>query len=95
MNFNEVFLLCTFFVITIAEYKSYYDYKVYKAELKTESDVEVLKLMNEIGWDFWTDQIAVGGEVRVMVAPEKQKEFEDILALARISNQIIIQDVQV
>lgn len=94
MNFKEVFLAFAIITTVHAEYKSYRNYKVYKTVPESEKEVELFKELSRTGWHFWSDTISVDGDVRVMVAPERQKEYENVLAKAGISCHVIIQDVQ-
>lgn len=94
MNFKEVFLTFVLIATVYAEYKSYRNYKVYKTVPVTEKEVELFTQLRRSGWYFWSDKISVGGDVRVMVAPERQKEFEDKLSSAGVSSHVVIQDVQ-
>lgn len=93
MNYKELFLIVALLATVYAEYKSYKNYKVYKTVPESKDGVEVLKELRRNGWFFWND-ISVNSDVKVMVAPERQKEFEDKLSAAGLSSQVIIEDVQ-
>ncbi|KOB74019.1 Zinc carboxypeptidase A 1, partial [Operophtera brumata] len=86
---KEVSLAALIATTVHAEYKSYRKYKVYKTVPETEKEVELFIQLRRSGWYFWSDKISVGGDVRVMVAPEKQKEFEDKLSSSSVHSNVL------
>ncbi|XP_037963440.2 zinc carboxypeptidase [Plutella xylostella] len=55
---------------------SYENFKVYNVVPKTEDDVNYLTgLHDKEGYDFWTEHIKAGSNVRIMVYPQIEEEF--------------------
>lgn len=95
MKLREI-LLCFAIVAAVnAEYQKFINHKVYQIVPKSDKDVEVLNAMQEEGrWDFWSDVVAIGSDVRIRVEPDMQKEFEEYLNKVGVHNNVIIEDVQ-
>lgn len=95
MKLKQIVICFALVVLANAEYKQYRNHKVYKIVPQSEKDVEVLSAMQEDGkWYFWTDIIKVDGDVRIMVAPENQKELEEYFDRVGVNSEVVIEDVQ-
>nr|UPI76680.1 M14 metal carboxypeptidase 3 [Antheraea yamamai] len=89
------FILYFIFTITKSEYVSYRKYKVYKVIPETEKNVQILvDLQKNNHFTFWSDTIEIGSNVRIMITPEEQKEFEDYMNNVGMNFSIAINDVQ-
>ncbi|KAI5642821.1 zinc carboxypeptidase domain-containing protein [Phthorimaea operculella] len=79
----------------IYKYQNFKGYKVYKVVPKTEKDVKVLKdIETERAYQFWTEVIRKGQDVRIMVAPENQLDLEARLKAIDGEVKVAITDVQ-
>lgn len=95
MFYRILFLFTIAFVFTNAEYVTYKDFKVYNVIPTNEKEVKLLRDLNQNGhYMFWTDRIQENFEVKIMVKPEKQKEFEDYLTSEGVDMKMVIDDVQ-
>lgn len=93
--FCRILVLLIAFVFTNAEYVSYKDFKVYNVIPTNEKEVKILMDLNLNGhYSFWTDRIQEYHEVKIMVKPEKQKEFEDHLTSEGVNIKMVVDDVQ-
>ncbi|KAJ2953493.1 hypothetical protein O0L34_g1091 [Tuta absoluta] len=69
--------------------------EVYKVVPKTEKDVKVLKdIKTHSAFQFWTETIRKGQDVRIMVAPENLVDFEARLKAVEGEVKVAITDVQ-
>lgn len=95
MYLKTVFLLATIALIK-SEYVDYRNYKVYKITPENESEVNILaELEREQKYLFWNEQdIKVGREVNIQIAPEKQGEFEKFFFDANIKATKVVDNVQ-
>lgn len=78
---------------------SYRGYKVYKIFPKDDSAVKALveldNAANELArYQFWHGATKVGQQAELMVAPELQEQFEDILSQINADVEIMMNDVQ-
>ncbi|GBP80206.1 Zinc carboxypeptidase A 1 [Eumeta japonica] len=90
----EILLLLIAVSATTAQ-KSFKNYKVYNVVPETEEHVlSLVGLQDSKGIDFWTDLVDVGQVVRIMVAPEEQDSFLDLMHKWKISSEMTIEDVQ-
>lgn len=95
MILKEIFLLIVVTTAINAEYVSYKNYKVYKIVPGSDYEVQILTdLRKQNQYDFWSDIVAIGSDVRIMVAPGKQAEFENYFKSAEIPTRVVIEDVQ-
>lgn len=95
MFYRILFSLTIAFVFTNAEYVSYREFKVYNIIPTNEKEVKLLRDLDKNGhYMFWTDRIQEQFEVKIMVKPEKQKEFEDHLTSQGVNIKMVIDDVQ-
>ncbi|XP_075983179.1 uncharacterized protein LOC142981269 [Anticarsia gemmatalis] len=95
MGFKEIFIFLVLVAAINAEYISYDKYKVYKVVPETEDEVKILiDLKNYNNYTFWSEGVRVDGDVRIMVAPEKQTAFEKYFKDVGITTKVLIQDVQ-
>lgn len=95
MSYRILLLLTIAFVFTNGDYVSYKDYKVYNVVPTNKGDVKLLMELKENGhFSFWTDRIQENYEVKIMVKPEKQKEFEDHLTSAGLNIEVAVDNVQ-
>ncbi|PZC75271.1 hypothetical protein B5X24_HaOG206503 [Helicoverpa armigera] len=98
MNFKEIFLVLAISVaitITNAEYVSYDQYKVYKIVPSSDTEVQILlDVQKSNQYLFWSDIVAKNSDVRIMVAPAKQVEFEKYFESVNIPMRVVIEDVQ-
>ncbi|XP_049878169.1 zinc carboxypeptidase-like [Pectinophora gossypiella] len=91
----KLLILAVALCIVNAEYKSYEGYKVFKIVPEAEKDVKILKGLEKVTeYQFWTDVIQIGEDVRIMVSPEKLSKFEEYLTAQGIKASIAIEDVQ-
>ncbi|KAJ0173495.1 hypothetical protein K1T71_010644 [Dendrolimus kikuchii] len=94
MNYKQIFLLIPLISIS-AEYVSYENHKVYKIIPSSDKEVQILvDLQKQNEYFFWSDIIDISSDVRVMVAPGRQEEFEDYLFSVGITPKIVIEDVK-
>lgn len=76
-------------------YVSYENYKVYKVIPETENQVQILTdLRKEPYYNFWTDVIKIGEDVRIMVSPSKNEELAKYLRNVEMEPVIAISNVQ-
>lgn len=92
---KKVKLLVVLIAIVCVNAVSYKDYKVYDVVPKTKEDVSILKkLLEENKYIFWNYAVKVENVVKIMVAPEKQDDFEKYMNSAGIDAKLVIEDVQ-
>lgn len=92
---TKVKLLVVLIAIVSVNAVSYKDYKVYDVVPKTKEDVNILKkLLDENKYIFWNYAVKVENVVKIMVAPEKQDDFEKYMSSALIDAKLVIEDVQ-
>uniref|UniRef100_A0A2A4J379 Zinc carboxypeptidase A 1 n=1 Tax=Heliothis virescens TaxID=7102 RepID=A0A2A4J379_HELVI len=98
MNFKEMFLVLAIslaITVTNAEYVSYDQYKVYKIVPSSDAEVQILlDVQKSNQYYFWSDVVALNSDVRIMVDPAKQVEFEKYFESVKIPARVVIQDVQ-
>lgn len=93
--FYRILFLLVVFVLTNAEYVSYKAFKVYNVIPINEKEVKLLTDLSQNGhYSFWTDRIQENYEVKIMVKPEKQWEFEYLLKSEGVYINMVIDDVQ-
>ncbi|KAJ8723715.1 hypothetical protein PYW07_007695 [Mythimna separata] len=95
MILKEIFFVITVATAISAEYVSYKNYKVYKIVPSTDYEVQILTdLRKENQYDFWSDIVAINSDVRIMVAPGKQAEFENYFKSVEIPAKVVVENVQ-
>ncbi|KOB52204.1 Zinc carboxypeptidase A 1, partial [Operophtera brumata] len=94
MNVKHIFIFLFAIAVTSAV-KNYDGYKVYKVEIKTNDELNVLKQVQSrnIG-EFWEDQFDVSHVVKIMVAPARQVQFLEVLKSADVEVTEVIRDLQ-
>lgn len=95
MVFKVLILISIATLATAAFKKNYEGYKVYDVVPKSEDEVNLLEEVQSsaIG-EFWEDQFDVNHVVKIMVAPEKQKDFLYVLSTANIEVKEVIGNLQ-
>lgn len=94
MKLFSVILIGIILVVS-SEKINYENYKVFKITPNSEEQVQLLTDMRKDGfYEFWTDVINVGGDVRVMVGPKYVSEFIQYTASVGLSIVEAISDVQ-
>ncbi|CAH2094782.1 unnamed protein product [Euphydryas editha] len=92
---TKIKLLLVSIAIVCVNAISYQNYKVYNVVPKTKEDVTILKkLLDENKYFFWDYAIKVNYDVKIMVAPEKQDDFEKYAESVGINAKLVIEDVQ-
>ena len=92
---KELILIIAVATAINAEYVSYRNYKVYKIVPSSDTEVQILMdLQKQNLYDFWSDVVTVQSDVRILVAPEKQADFEKYLKSVNIPAKVIMEDVQ-
>ncbi|XP_049878168.1 zinc carboxypeptidase-like [Pectinophora gossypiella] len=95
MNIKHIFLIFTIIAATNAVKKSYEGYKVYKVIPKTEDDVKILNIVQELGiGEFWDDNVSVKSDAKIMVSRDLQNEFLTQMEQAQIEVTEVISDLQ-
>lgn len=95
MKFKEIFFILAVVTAINAEYVSYENYKVYKVVPGTDNEVQILlDLQKNVDYVFWSDIIAKNSDVRIMVAPKNQEEFENYFKNVGIPTKVAIDNVQ-
>lgn len=92
MNFKIALALIGF--LSVANAKSYENYKVYSVVPKSEEHVQMLNDLRKSGYDFWTDVFTVGNDVRIMVEPTKDNEFVDYAKTVGFDAVLRVPNVQ-
>lgn len=90
------YLIFLAFILLFSDLDCYETYKGYKVYDVVPNDVqhEALSLIQfDEGIDFWRLYVA-GEKSRVMIAPEKQQEFEDFLDFHKIPYEVAIEDME-
>lgn len=88
-------LLCVFFAVVAAEKMRFDDNRVYSLVVTNEEQLGWLHRL-EIDGDgflFWNN-IAIGSNVDLMVAPHRLSEFEEISAQLGITSELKVENVQ-
>lgn len=94
MNILTVALFSLIICVT-AKKVTYDNYKVFKINPSTDDQVQLLTDLRKYGgYEFWTDVINVGGDVRVMVRPDDVSEFIQYGASVGLKFDEAISDVQ-
>ena len=91
----NLFVLILITLSKCEAYKSYDNYKVYKVSPETEREVKILNdLHKDSNYDFWTDKINIGQDVRIMVPPSKDSEFIEYLRSVSMVPVLSITNIQ-
>ncbi|XP_001856169.2 carboxypeptidase B [Culex quinquefasciatus] len=89
-SFLVAFAAIALVALASAEQVSYRDYKVYKIDVASRDQLELLGHWREVdGVDFWDN----AGR-RIMIQPALQEKFEAFLNVNKIANELIIPDVE-
>lgn len=91
------FLVCLLALIAFSESVkvNYRHYKVYNVVPQSEEQVQILvDLSKQNVYDFWSDHMYVGAEVRIMVSPKKEMEFRSFVSQNGLDAEIGVTDVQ-
>lgn len=93
MNFK---LAIFFTAIAVASaVKTYDGYKVFNIAIKNQTDLNIVKdVQNRNIGEFWEDFFNVNEVVKVMVAPEKQAQFLEVLKTTDVEVTEVIDDLQ-
>ncbi|XP_035449805.2 zinc carboxypeptidase-like isoform X2 [Spodoptera frugiperda] len=95
MVFKEIIFLVVLVAAVNAEYVSYKDYKVYKIVPKDEHELQVLTdLRKQPEYIYWNDIVSLYSDVKIMVAPEYQQDFETYFKTVNITAEVVFNDVQ-
>ncbi|XP_073950183.1 zinc carboxypeptidase-like [Choristoneura fumiferana] len=73
---------------------SYENYKVYNIVPKSEAEVQILTDLKKEGYEFWTEILEVGNDVRIMVAPAEDEEFSNYIKSVKLDAVVSITNVQ-
>lgn len=95
MIYLKIVIALLGFVIVL-DAKTYNGYKVYSVVPKNEEQVQVLNELrkSDYSFDFWSDMFEVGGDVRIMVTPEKEMGFLKYSKSVGLDAILRIQNVQ-
>lgn len=95
MFYLKIVIALLGFVIVL-DAKTYNGYKVYSVVPENEEQVQVLNELrkSDYSFDFWSDMFEVGADVRIMVAPEKEKGFLKYSKNVGLDATLRIQNVQ-
>eukprot|EP00095_Tigriopus_kingsejongensis_P005645 maker-scaffold695_size110128-snap-gene-0.17 protein:Tk05645 transcript:maker-scaffold695_size110128-snap-gene-0.17-mRNA-1 annotation:"carboxypeptidase b" len=78
--------------LTLAS-KSYDGYKVFRVQVKSDQDAEILQVLDASpSVDFWTD-IRRQGPVDIMVEPARQQAFEELMATNSLEYSTMIHNL--
>ncbi|KAL1501712.1 hypothetical protein ABEB36_006993 [Hypothenemus hampei] len=72
---------------------SYNNYAIYKVIPETKNQLEFLKSLHE-KFDFWKESRQIGLPSDVMVAPQDQQEFENMLNRNNLQYEVVINNVE-
>ncbi|XP_028031427.1 zinc carboxypeptidase-like [Bombyx mandarina] len=92
MLFKTLIFFC--FAGASLAYRSYENYKVYNVVPTSEIHIQMLGDLKKAGYDFWTDILTIGGNARVMVAPEQEQEFVNYAHSVGLKPNVTISNVQ-
>ncbi|KAJ8970944.1 hypothetical protein NQ317_008291 [Molorchus minor] len=94
MEVTLVYLLLV--SLTLASCRTYYDsFKVYQVTPKSMEEAKLLQeLENNENYDFWSDLRTLHSPVNIMVSPDAQYEFENLLDTYQIDNSVLISNVE-
>lgn len=92
MLFKTLIFFC--FAGASFAYRSYENYKVYNVVPTSEIHIQMLGDLKKAGYDFWTDILTIGGNARVMVAPEQEQEFVNYAHSVGLKPNVTISNVQ-
>ncbi|XP_041969318.1 zinc carboxypeptidase-like [Aricia agestis] len=73
--------------------RSYENYKVYKVLPTTDKHVQMLTDLQK-EYDFWSEVVSIGSDIRVLVSPEKDEEFIKYTAGVGLNATVGISNVQ-
>lgn len=79
-------------VISMSEFLAF-RYKVYRLT-PDDAHMDLLELTSDPGFDFWKHPRQPGLQCDVMVAPDKQRTFQEFMVRKNISYQILLDDVE-
>lgn len=95
MHFKSIKILVILGLITLCHaYKSYTNYKVYRVVPKTDEQWKFLKELQDQKFDFWTDKYVAGNDVRIMVAPEEDGDFNSLMKSVKLVPEVSVENVQ-
>ncbi|CAH1637893.1 unnamed protein product [Spodoptera littoralis] len=95
MILKEIIFLVVLVAAVNADYVSYKNYKVYKIVPKNENEVQILlDLRKQPQYYFWNDIVSLYSDVKIMVAPKNQEEFENYFKSINIPAEVVFNDVQ-
>ncbi|CAH0594395.1 unnamed protein product [Chrysodeixis includens] len=95
MKFKEIFLILAVVAAINAEKVSYENYKVYKVVPGADNEVQILlDLQKNVDYMFLSDIVAKDSDVKIMVAPKDQEEFESYFKKVGIPTKVAIDNVQ-
>ncbi|CAH0728592.1 unnamed protein product, partial [Brenthis ino] len=82
-------------ILSSKAYVSYENYKVYKVVPETAKQVQILTdLRKEPHYNFWTDIINIGEDVKIMVSPSQDEELAKYLRSVEMDPVLAISNVQ-
>nr|XP_022916633.1 carboxypeptidase B-like [Onthophagus taurus] len=92
----KILVLLTLSITAVLSGRVSYDgYKVYQVAPVTEQDGEILKSLKESGqYDFWSNVKFLGQKVSIMVKPELQANFTNILNLNNLDYTVLIENAE-
>ncbi|CAK1550138.1 unnamed protein product [Leptosia nina] len=77
------------------EVVNYKQHKVYKVTPKTDSEVQILtELKDSNEYLFWLEYVKKDVDMKIMVDPVKQYQFESLMADVGIKSELVVKDVQ-
>ncbi|CAH4038112.1 unnamed protein product [Pieris brassicae] len=91
--YTTISLMLNLLILTSA-YKSYENYKVYKAIPESDTQLKVLTDLKKSGFDLWTDVPKIGNDVRIMVSPSQENDFADYMKSVGLDIAVAITNVQ-
>lgn len=96
LHVKKYILLFIFGIVAVVAVKRNYEgFKVYKVIPKSEDEVRILEdVQNRVLGELWDDYVDVNHVVKIMVAPNKQGEFLDVLLKANMEVTEVIENLQ-
>lgn len=92
---KQSFLITAILLKCLAQEVARYDgYKVYKVVPINSKHIEVLKTLQEPGYNFWNEITNAGTPVDVMVSPQMVLDFQHIVSAYKIPCTLMIENVQ-